>query len=217
MLRAAYERMLREYGAQAWWPAEQPFEIMVGAILVQQTTWAAAARAIDALRERDLLSSRALATARTATIEQLIRPAGFYRTKARRLRKLASFVNDAGGHAGLRVESSATLRAKLLGLEGVGEETADAMLLYAFGRAAVVVDAYTRRWYGRMTGSPQTDGRLRALILAEIDTAQDLNELHALIVEHGKRYCRKVPACQPCFFKAQCGYAQADGLAAASE
>jgi len=205
MIRAAYERMLAEYGPQGWWPADEPFEIMVGALLVQQTTWAAAAMAVAALKDQGLLRCEALAAAPLEVLQRSIRPAGFFRVKSRRLNMLAQFVAAAGGVRALRERSTPRLRSELLALEGIGEETADAILLYAFERAVVVVDAYSQRWYARMRGTAAASVlELRTRVAGELAGVEELNEWHALVVEHSKRACRKTPLCARCCLNSDC-------------
>lgn len=194
------------YGTDEWWPAEDAFEIMVGAVLVQRTTWQNAAQAVEQLKGRGLLKADVLDQAEPESIEACIRCAGFFRMKAGRLQSLAQAVVAAGGVSGLRTMSTLELRHWLLGLNGVGEETADVMLLYAFGRPAIVVDAYLRRLSGRLVASAEvpTDDQLRLWIGNELDDAGKLNELHALVIEHGKRTCRPVPRCGECVLAAMC-------------
>ena len=206
-IEPVFDALLARYGPQAWWPAQTPFEVMVGAILVQQTAWSNAAKAIEQLREADLLACNDLATASLPLLENLVRPAGFYRTKARRIRRLAGFVEEAGGPAALETKNTRDLRATLLSLDGIGPETADAILLYAFERPVFVVDTYARRLFERLSGRALgTDGELKRDVEQVFAGAEKLNELHALIVEHGKSQCRKRPMCEGCCLRAQCGY-----------
>jgi len=195
-----YEQLAAAYGPQGWWPAEDAFEVMIGAILVQRTAWGNAARAIEELRKRALLEPTALAASNPEVLEQWIRSAGFFRAKARRLRELAAFTAGVGGTDALATWPTDRLRAALLELEGVGPETADSILLYAFDRPVVVVDEYLRRLVGRLgsTSPVLDDDDLRESIFAEIDEASRLNEFHALVVEHGKRHCGSRPRCSGC-------------------
>jgi endonuclease-3 related protein len=179
---------------------------MVGAILVQRTTWANAARALLELRKLAMLEPATLAAADPGLLSQLIRSAGFFRTKGGRVRGLAAFVRDAGGVEALAGWPTPKLRAALLELDGVGAETADSILLYAFDRPAVVVDEYLRRLIRRLrspaAGMP--DDELRHSVFAEIDDVTRLNEFHALIVEHGKRHCASRPRCAGCPLRRRC-------------
>ena len=216
LLAALSER----YGDQSnWWPAEDTFEIMVGAILVQRTSWQNAARAIEALRDRGLLDVSCLHAAEPDEIEGAVRGAGFYRMKSVRLRNLARLVIDHGGLEGLAAVSTTELRARLLRVRGIGAETADAMLLYAFQRPVVVVDEYLRRLEGRLHGRrvPLRDDILRQRVLAEVDSTAELSDLHALVVTHGQRSCRKTPACGSCCIARTCAFGQNSGAQRAKE
>lgn len=198
------------YGSQeGWWPAENAFEIMVGAVLVQRTAWSNAEKAIDRLRRERLLDAAVLALAPPDRVERCIRGAGFFRTKAARLRKLSAFVAAAGGIRSLECHSTEGLRAQLLAIEGIGPETADAILLYGFERPVVVIDAYLRRIAARLTGRDEVrgaggDAALRESITGEIGDAGRLNEFHALIVAHGKARCRIRPLCGACPLLSRC-------------
>lgn len=201
-----YAALEAAHGTQSWWPAEGAFEIMAGALLVQRTTWRSAESAVAGLRQHRFLDPVRLRHADLALVEACIRSAGFFRSKAVRLRKLAQFVVEQGGMDGLAAKPTHELRAQLLALEGIGPETADAILLYAFDRPAVVVDAYLRRLAQRLTAaaSAPRDTRLREWVEAGIGDARRLSEFHALVVEHGKRTCRPVPLCAECAINARC-------------
>jgi len=202
-----FEAWLDHYGPQEWWPqTEGPFEIMVGAVLVQRTSWANAARAVARLRDSRLLDHMRLARVPEPKLQTLIEPAGFYRLKAGRLQSLARSVGAAGGIEALSTLATDELRDRLLEVRGVGPETADAILLYAFGRPVVVVDAYLRRILERV-GSPRsklTDEAIRADVLAHLDDASRLNEWHALAVAHAKTSCRSAPVCERCCVRRFC-------------
>ena len=206
-LRTIFDRLAAAYGPQRWWPAREPFEMMAGALLTQRTTWRNAALAIAALRHAGALSPETLAHLPSSDIETLIRPAGTFRVKAVRLRALAQWYVDRGGVASLSMGSTPDLRAELLGLAGIGPETADDILVYAFGRPVFVVDAYARRILSRY-GWADGDERYDRLSAAVADTlghdAAMLGELHALLVEHGKRHCRPTPRCTGCPLAARC-------------
>jgi endonuclease-3 related protein len=206
--RALFDELLATHGPQRWWPADDPFEIMLGSILVQRTAWRNAEVAIAALRERALLRPAALAAIEPLTLAPLIRSAGFFRTKASRLRGLAEFVVESGGVQVLAGWPTSHLRGTLLRLDGIGPETADAILLYAFDRPVVVIDAYLRRLVGRLhpTGTAFPDDRLREAVMAEINDAASLNEFHALVVEHGKRLCATRPNCAECRLRQRCQF-----------
>ena len=205
--RVIFDRLLAAYGPQAWWPARDPFEVMAGALLTQRTTWRNAEQALGSLRRSDALSPETLACLPTSDLEALIRPAGTFRVKAPRLRALAQWYFDAGGHESLMKCSTTKLRAELLGLAGIGPETADDILVYAFARPVFVVDAYARRLFSRY-GWVNGDEPYEQLSGAVADTLGGdtamLGEFHALIVEHGKRHCRARPQCAECPLAARC-------------
>ena len=205
--RTIFDTLLAAYGAQAWWPARDPFEMMAGALLTQRTTWRNAERALASLRRSGALSPRALTRLPVPEIEALIRPAGTFRVKAPRLRALAQWYIDAGGHGSLAMRSTPALRAELLGLAGIGPETADDILVYAFGRPVFVVDAYARRILSRYgwTSADEPYERLAAAVAGALGRdAGTLGELHALLVEHGKRHCRATPRCAECPLASGC-------------
>lgn len=209
-----YERLHGHFGAQGWWPAQSPFEVMVGAILTQNTAWRNVELAIAALCAADALAVRAILAMDEAELAQLIRPAGYFRVKARRLRALCAFLAARGvaedpGQLG-RGQDPAALRRDLLAVHGVGEETADAILLYALDAAVPVVDAYTRRIGRRLGLLPEkaSYGEIQSAIAAEIPADQAvLNELHALLVQLGKEHCRPRPRCERCPLLSLCPHA----------
>jgi endonuclease-3 related protein len=201
-----YDALLAEHGRQQWWPADERFEILVGALLVQRTAWRNVETAIVELKRRELLDAAILACTPVAVIEECVRRTGFFRAKASRLTKLARFVVAMGGLAALDAMPTATLRRLLLDLDGIGPETADAILLYAFDRPVVVVDTYLRRLARRLAGgdSELADTELRAWVGESIGETPALSELHALVVAHGKAFCRKEPLCNECPMQASC-------------
>jgi endonuclease III related protein len=200
-LRDVFQRLGAVYGPMRWWPAESPLEVVIGAVLTQNTRWENVERAIDNLRRADCLALESLLALPEADLGQLIRPSGYFNIKARRLGSLLRFVAESGGIEALADWETERLRGALLAVHGIGPETADDILLYAFGRPVFVVDAYTRRLFGRLQWEDARAAyeHLRRRVEAELgpDTAA-LNELHALIVEHGKRYCRPRPLCGEC-------------------
>jgi endonuclease III related protein len=146
-VRAYYRTLFQAWGAQHWWPAETPFEVIVGAYLTQNTAWTNVERALANLRAANMLSLEAVRAARISKLEQLIRPSGYFRQKARRLKTFVAFLDKRydGSIAQMFSQPTAKLREELLDLNGVGPETADSILLYAGNHAVFVVDAYTRR------------------------------------------------------------------------
>ena len=204
MLTEAYRRLFDAFGPQHWWPGETQFEIIVGAVLTQNTSWRNVERAIENLREADLLEPRALHGAPVEELEELIRPAGYFRIKARRLRCLIDFIVerfDGSLDTMFRTEMT-ELREQLLAVHGVGPETADSILLYAGGMPSFVVDAYTHRvftrhgWIDFDADYHQTQDYAQSALPQDV---QVYNECHALLVRLGKDYCRKSkPLCEEC-------------------
>lgn len=197
----------RAYGDQHWWPAESPFEVICGAILIQRTAWRNAELALAALRERRLFVPARLAAQTSTALEPLVRPAGFYRQKAARLVRVARWVRARGGVAALAQLETAPLRRELLAVDGIGPETADAIVLYAFGRPVFVVDAYARRLFSRLGigGAREPYEALRSRVERALPAdAALLNEYHALIVAHGQARCAARPRCAGCPLQPQC-------------
>lgn len=213
---AALERM---HGAKRWhWtPESDPFEVAVGAILVQHTNWTNAERAVDRLRDAGVLDPVRLADLPGEAVEELIRPSGQYRTKARKLRAFVDAIARHGTLEALLVLPPDELRAELLATWGIGEETADAIALYAAGQPAVVVDAYTRRLFSRLGLGPPPDDRYRvwqAYLARELPRdARALARFHALVVLHVKHLClARRPRCGDCDLAPCCAFASAAPL-----
>ena len=201
--RKVFDLLLDVLGPQFWWPGESPFEVMVGAVLVQNTAWKNVERAISNLREADLLEPHALLELDLAELEQLIRPAGYFRMKAKRLRCLLKFfVDEYGGSIeDMSAADRLHLREQLLSVHGIGPETADSILLYALDMPAMVVDTYTHRVFARHGWVDyETDyHQLQEHLASELPEDVSLyNELHALLVNVGHHYCRKTPRCEQC-------------------
>jgi endonuclease III related protein len=205
-VRGLLGALLARYGAQGWWPGEGAFEVMTSAVLVQRTAWRNVELALEALRGARIDTWEQLAATRTADLQSLIRSAGFYRLKAQRLMQLAQFVLAAGGLEALGRLRTAPLRDSLLSVHGIGPETADAILLYAFERPVFVIDAYARQLFTRFGGASVADEVLRRRALRALPRAADLNELHALIVAHGKRHCGAKPSCERCVLVSRCAH-----------
>ena len=219
-LDGVYEALRAEYGPQCWWPVrgpsrDGPLEVCVGAILVQHTTWQGAAAAIEPLRAAGALSIEALATWPADDLASLLRGAGTYRAKARRLRSFAEHVRAAPGGTleGFLAGDAETVRARCRAVWGIGPETADAIVLYAARRPTFIVDAYARRLFGRLELGLDGQGlegvgyeaARRALLAATGGDAARLGEWHALIVAHGKARCRaRQPRCEGCPLLAGC-------------
>jgi len=202
-LREVFQRLHDAYGPQHWWPGESPFEIVVGAVLTQNTSWKNVERAIENLREADLLSPAALYDVPPEELAELIRPAGYYRLKAGRLRNLLKFIMDEHGGSleSMFAISLPTLREQLLAINGIGPETADSILLYAGGMPTFVVDAYTARVLKRHGWiEPEADYHaIQEHFESGLESDAELfNEFHALLVQVGKQHCRPTPKCEGC-------------------
>ncbi|MHC1570266.1 MAG: endonuclease [Methermicoccaceae archaeon] len=189
-LYSLYLRLLDMLGHQHWWPADTPFEVMVGAILTQQTRWESVERAVRCLKRKGLLSPEALAAASEDEIRECTRCTGFYNQKTRRLKMLATFVRETGEQR-LYAMPKNELRRALLNIEGVGYETADSIVLYAAEKPSFVIDAYTRRMLSCMgiEGSYTELKRLFEMSLPE--DVEVYKEFHALIVAFGKQFCAR--------------------------
>jgi endonuclease-3 related protein len=214
LLRQVYQLLLGAYGHQRWWPANSRFEVMVGAVLTQNTAWPNVERAIANLRAADWLRPEPIAAAAPAVLAERIRAAGYFNVKARRLQSFCRFLLEQGGERRLAARSTAELRAQLLEVHGVGPETADDMLLYAFERPVFVIDAYTRRIFARLGLIVGNEGyeTLRTGFEAALGADAPLyNEYHALIVRHAKEACRKRPGCGDCRLRGLCPQGQAEG------
>lgn len=203
VLRQFFDAMLSAYGPQGWWPGRGRTEIVIGAILTQNTNWKNVKKAITQLRAEGLLDWRALREVAVDDLAQCIRPAGYYNVKARRLKNFVAWLweNHDGDMDRLEGIGLSELRESLLGINGIGAETADAILLYALGRPTFVIDAYTGR-IARRHGliDAEADGHeLKALFEDHLPAEVALfNEYHALLVEVGKRHCKPRPRCEAC-------------------
>jgi len=196
-----YQRLFAAYGPQHWWPAATPFEVMVGAVLTQNTAWTNVEKAIVNLQAAGKLGLEPMARMTERRLAQLIRPAGYFNVKARRLKALCNRLKTAGGVRRLGRLPTVNLRLLLLDVHGIGPETADDILLYAFHRPVFVIDAYTRRLLKSLqliTGDEPYE-HLRSAFEAALqpDTAL-YNEYHALIVRHAKERCNGHARCVHC-------------------
>lgn len=203
ILREVYDRLFEAYGPQNWWPADETFEILIGAILVQNTNWKNVEKAIRNLRKAHLLEPHRLYQIPEQELAILIQPAGYFRVKARRLRNLLRFMIEEyqGSLKRMFEERPEVLREKLLQINGIGRETADSILLYAGGHPRFVVDAYTYRVVTRHGWAPPDVDydSLQALFEDNLELDASLfNEFHALLVQVGKKHCRKNPRCTNC-------------------
>jgi endonuclease-3 related protein len=204
LLTELYSAMATALGPMGWWPARTPFEVIVGAILTQNTAWSNAERALVSLRRERLLTPRALEAVPTARLARLIRSSGYFRQKAKKLKAFVSFLRNSYGGSLVRMFAAPTaaLREKLLAVHGIGPETADSILLYAGQHAVFVVDAYTRRILSRhgLVGDRAAYDEMQSFFQRHLPAnAQLFNEYHALIVNIGKRWCRASRAlCTDC-------------------
>ena len=206
-----YNRLYEHFGAQGWWPGESPFEVMVGAILTQNTNWKNVEKAIINLQEADVLSLPLMSALPQSLLAEYIRPAGYYNIKAGRLRNFFDLINgqwDGDLEYFLR-QPADVLREQLLSVKGIGPETADSMVLYGAEQPVFVVDTYTHRILSRhnIIGDSSAYHEIQEIFMDNLpEDTQLFNEYHALIVQVGKEYCKKTqPVCARCPL---CGFNQ---------
>jgi len=209
-LKEIYNLLLKRFGPQHWWPGDTPFEVIIGAILTQNTNWTNVVKAIANLKKAKLLSPERLHAIDTARLAELIRPAGYYNIKAARLKNFLNWFFERYSRKlkNLDVVPTDRLREELLSIKGIGPETADSILLYALDRPVFVVDAYTARITARHYLIDSSTGCLTAGAgydeikeLFESHLPSDIkifNEYHALLVRLGKEFCRPTPKCETC-------------------
>ncbi|HEW92252.1 MAG TPA: endonuclease [Thermotogaceae bacterium] len=201
MLKKIFEILYDTYGPQYWWPSDSDFETAVGAILTQSVSWRNVEMAINNLRRMDLLNPKKMYACLTGILEKCIKPAGFFKVKARRLKNFLEFLKDYDfDFDELKKFDTPTLRKVLLNVSGIGKETADTMLLYIFKRPVFVIDAYTIRLFERLTNEgKKTYDELQEFFQNNLENDPDLfGEFHALIVVHCKTVCKKKPVCSVC-------------------
>ncbi|MFH1775991.1 MAG: endonuclease III domain-containing protein [Candidatus Omnitrophota bacterium] len=198
-----YNLLYKNFGRQYWWPASTPFEVVVGAILTQNTSWKNVEQAIGNLKRHALLSPQKLNQQSLKRIAVLIRPAGYFNVKAKRLKNFIDFLFQKyqGNLDDLFKRPTMQLRTELLGINGIGPETADSIILYAAHKPIFVVDAYTKRIFKRhnlLNGYDNYED-VQGLFMNNLKpNTKKYNEYHALIVKLGKDYCRKKPRCEVC-------------------
>jgi len=206
--KGIYNRLFSEYGPQSWWPGDTPFEVMIGAILTQNTAWLNVERAITNLKNARLLSAQDLRDTTREELAVLIKPSGYFNVKADRLLEFVHWYCQQGQYESLKKLHTAQLRQGLLSVKGIGPETADDILLYAFNRKVFVIDAYTRRIFSRLgyVDKAITYEPLRKVFEENLadDNTQVFNEYHALIVRHGKDICKTQPRCPECCLEVIC-------------
>ena len=202
-IQEIHTRLFDNFGPQHWWPGETPFEIMLGAVLTQNTSWRNVDMVMETLRQEGLLSFAALEALPLEVLAEKIRPSGYYNQKARRLKGLfAAIREDSGSLEDFLAQDTHSLREKLLAIKGIGPETADSITLYAAGKPVFVVDAYTYRILLRHDLIAEEAGyeEIQDLFLGKLPAEVQLfNEYHALLVRLGKEYCKKSkPLCDAC-------------------
>ena len=216
---AIYEAFFKHYGEQQWWPADSPFEVMVGAILTQNTVWHNVEKAIDNLKRSQMLTPESIIKGDISKLAKQLKPSGYFNIKAKRLRNYCLWYLEQGRLEKLAQLNTALLRKGLLSVNGVGPETADDILLYAFERPVFVIDAYTRRIFSRLGMISGDEGYepLRAWFenhwatsVSEVECSEIYGNYHALIVIHAKEHCRKKPDCEMCPVVKNCQYFRQD-------
>ena len=204
ILTEIYQRLYNAHGPQHWWPAESRFEIIVGAILTQSTAWVNVEKALAAMRAAECWSFEAIAEMAEADLASIIRSSGYYNAKARKLQAFASHVLNRGGLDPLLGQERASLRSELLSIYGIGEETADDIIVYAAVKPSFVIDSYTCRIVDRLgmvpKGANDRYGWYQALFQDNLPPdAQLFNEYHALLDHHAKYIClKREPRCVDC-------------------
>lgn len=203
ILTEIYDRLYKRFGPQSWWPGETAFEVIVGAILTQNTNWGNVEKAIVNLKHNRALSPQALKAISTPRLARLIVPSGYFNIKAKRLKNFIQFLfaEYNGDLKKMGKEPLEVLRKKLLSVSGIGPETADSILLYAFNKPVFVVDAYTKRLFYRHAMVEETaDYHTLQKIFTDSLPAEvkTFNEYHALIVRLGKEICKTKPLCESC-------------------
>lgn len=210
-LKTVYNRLLEYHGKQSWWPGDSPFEIMVGAILTQNTAWTNVEKAIANLKSFNMLDAKRITASSHERLAELVRPSGYFNIKAKRLRNFCEWYIDAGQYDILKRKRTGSLRDALLSINGVGPETADDILLYAFSRKVFVVDTYTKRIFSRIgiVNEKIDYESLRAIFEKQLcnESVRLFNEYHALIVLHGKGVCKTRPECNTCCLRKNCATA----------
>lgn len=203
LLTELYDKMLQRFGPQHWWPGETPFEVMVGAILTQNTNWGNVEKAIANLKTKNVLDARKMLQLAPEVLAELIRPAGYFNVKTQRLRNFLSYfieTYDADVER-MRERSLSTLREELLAVKGIGPETADSILLYALDKPSFVIDAYTHRVLSRhflITEEADYDEMQQLMMSSFPADVSHYNEYHALLVRIGKEFCKPKPQCEQC-------------------
>ncbi len=202
-LKRIYNILYGFFGPQYWWPGDTSFEIAIGAILTQNTNWGNVEKAMSNLKKERVLNADILHKMSHQKLASLIRPAGYFNVKAERLKNFIGFLmnNYTGSMERMKAEDTYSLSKGLLGVNGIGPETADSILLYALERPVFVIDAYTKRIFQRhgITSDKVTYHELQDVFQRNLPSEVSLfNEYHALLVMLGKHYCRPKPRCEEC-------------------
>jgi endonuclease-3 related protein len=206
-VRSVYRKLMDAYGPQGWWPADEPFEVLIGAVLTQNAAWTNVEYALAHLRAAVPLEPEPILALDDERLGELIRPSGYFNVKARRLKALCQHVVDAGGLDALAAKDTRSLRHDLLSVNGVGRETADDIVLYAFHRPVFVIDAYTRRIFarlGRIEGNEGYEHLRGAFEQALGPDVPVFQEYHGLLVQHAKAACAVRPRCEQCALRRNC-------------
>ena len=203
-IKNIYGLLEDHFGDLKWWPADTPFEVIIGAVLTQNTSWSNVEKAIVELKKKKLLAPGKITALSSKRLADLIRSSGYHRVKAERLKEVSRFItSECGGKLEkLAREDTLSVREKLLGVKGIGPETADSILVYALGKPVFVVDAYTKRIFSRhdIIGEDAPYMEVQALVEGVMDAdTGTMNQFHALLVETAKRFCKKrAPLCSEC-------------------
>ncbi len=203
-LQRIYKKLYCHFGAQHWWPARSRLEVIIGTVLTQNTAWSNVEKAIENLRKNKMLSFQRLSACPTTQLARSIKPAGYFNVKAKRLKNVLEFIRCRykGDLWNARSIDTVLLRQQLLGINGIGPETADSILLYALKKPRFVIDAYTKRIFSRLRYStPDVSYEyMQELFMKHLPADEQLfNEYHALLVRLGKECCKKSnPRCQKC-------------------
>jgi endonuclease-3 related protein len=206
LLMTVYHKLYKAYGPRHWWPGETPFEVMVGAILTQNTSWGNVEKAIRRLKAKGVLNPQGIHRLKRSRLASLIRSSGYYRIKAVRLKSFMDFLfaEYDGDLRRMKRERVVALRKELLGVKGIGPETADSILLYALKKPIFVIDGYTKRVLSRhgVISEKASYEEVQRLFMDHLPHDEKLfNEYHALFVHLGKTLCRKIPRCEICPLK----------------
>ncbi|MGK0296707.1 MAG: endonuclease-3 related protein [Gammaproteobacteria bacterium] len=201
ILLSLYQRLFDAYGPQNWWPANSPFEVIVGAVLTQNTSWTNVEKAIINLKKNGILSLEAIHKLDHNSLAEVIRPSGYFNIKAKRLKHVCEWITLQGGMEALQSYPTDEFRKALLGVNGIGPETADDILLYAFDRPVFVIDTYTRRLLKKLTliKGDEDYEVLRCGFETNLQADYQMyNQYHALIVRHAKEKCVSTTDCLHC-------------------